>query len=399
LTTGQSTGIAFHTFALFLLEIIMTDTPQGFSPDWVSPPGESIADLVEERGWTQAELAERLGYTPKHLNQLIKGKVPLSEDAALRLERVLGGSAAFWLSREARYRERLARLDAQARLGQWTDWLDELPVKALMTSGAIPKRRIDAKARPALVETLLHFFGVASPKDWRARYGGMQVSFRRSRADQSDLGAISAWLRMGERLAEREQATKYDRQRLLDAIPLMRALTVQPPEVFEPTLRRLCIDSGVTLVLVPAIPGAHVSGVARWLNANRPMIQLSLYGKSNDRFWFTLFHEAAHLLLHAQEKKAVFLDDPDHADMDSDQEREANAWAADILIPEAHRNALAALQTKDAVRTFASQIGIHPGIVVGRLQHQRIILPSWMNDLKVSLQFREGSEASESGAQ
>ena len=208
----------------------------------------------------------------------------------------------------------------------------------------------------------------------------MQVSFRRSRADQSDIGAISAWLRMGERLAEREQATRYDRQRFLAAIPEMRALTTLPPESFEPALRRLFADCGVTFVLVPAIPGAHVSGVARWLNANRPMVQLSLYGKSNDRFWFTLFHEAAHLLLHAQEKKAVFLDDPDHADMDSAQESEANAWAADVLIPAVHREALAALKTKESARAFATQIGIHPGIVAGRLHHDRIIPPNWMND-------------------
>jgi HTH-type transcriptional regulator / antitoxin HigA len=376
----------------------MTDTPEGFSPDWVSPPGESIADLLEERGWTQAELAERLGYTAKHLNQLIKGKVPLSEDAAMRLERVLAGSAGFWLTREARYRERLARLDAQERFAHWIDWLDDLPVKALMKSSVIASRRVDAKSKPGLVEELLHFYGVASPADWRARYGGMQVNFRRSRADQSDIGAISAWLRMGERLAEREQATRYDRQRFLAAIPEMRALTTLPPESFEPALRRLFADCGVTFVLVPAIPGAHVSGVARWLNANRPMVQLSLYGKSNDRFWFTLFHEAAHLLLHAQEKKAVFLDDPDHADMDSAQESEANAWAADILIPAVHREALAALKTKESVRAFATQIGIHPGIVAGRLQHERTIPPHWMNDLKALFRFGKEPEASKSAA-
>ncbi len=91
----------------------MTDTALGFSPDWVSPPGETIADLLEERNWPQAELAQRLGYTPKHLNQLIKGEVPLSEDAAMRLECVLGSSAGFWLAREARYRGRLARLEAK----------------------------------------------------------------------------------------------------------------------------------------------------------------------------------------------------------------------------------------------------------------------------------------------
>ncbi len=89
----------------------MTDTALGFSPDWVSPPGETIADLLEECNWSQAELAQRLGYTPKHLDQLIKGKAPLSEDAAMRLESVLGSSAGFWLAREARYKERLAKVE------------------------------------------------------------------------------------------------------------------------------------------------------------------------------------------------------------------------------------------------------------------------------------------------
>jgi HTH-type transcriptional regulator/antitoxin HigA len=117
----------------------MTDTAQGFNPDWVSPPGETIADLLEERDWSQVELAQRLGYTTKHLNQLIRGKVPLSEDAAMRLERVLGGSAGFWLAREAHFRERLARLESQKRLVEWVGWLERLPVKELMQkSGSMP---------------------------------------------------------------------------------------------------------------------------------------------------------------------------------------------------------------------------------------------------------------------
>lgn len=87
----------------------MTEQSASFAPDWASPPGDTIVDLIEERGWTQAELAERLGYSAKHVNRLVQGKVALTEDAALRLEPVLGASAGFWLTREARYRERAAR--------------------------------------------------------------------------------------------------------------------------------------------------------------------------------------------------------------------------------------------------------------------------------------------------
>ncbi len=86
----------------------MIEQTQDFSPDWISPPGETIADLLEEHDWSQVELARRTGYTAKHISLLIDGKAPISEDTALRLERVLGGKAGFWLKREALYREQLA---------------------------------------------------------------------------------------------------------------------------------------------------------------------------------------------------------------------------------------------------------------------------------------------------
>lgn len=94
----------------------MTDRGHVFNPDWVSPPGDTICDLMAERDWNQAELAHRLGFSPKHMNQLVKGKAPITEDTALRLERVLGSTANFWLNRETKYRERLAKL-----LIKWKD--------------------------------------------------------------------------------------------------------------------------------------------------------------------------------------------------------------------------------------------------------------------------------------
>ena len=108
----------------------MTEPNAPFAPDWASPPGDTIVDLIEERGWTQAELAERLGYSARHVSRLVQGKVALTEDAALRLEPVLGASAGFWLTREARYRERAVRFEGGAlpcRMG--VRWLDELPVR------------------------------------------------------------------------------------------------------------------------------------------------------------------------------------------------------------------------------------------------------------------------------
>jgi HTH-type transcriptional regulator/antitoxin HigA len=363
----------------------MAELNSTFAPDWVSPPGETINDIIEERNWTQAEFAQRMGYTEKHVSQLINGKVPLSDEAALRLERVLGSNVGFWLAREAKYREHCARMEAAKLQATWTPWLDELPIKDLMAFGAIARRRLTAVEKPAMVDSCLRFFGVASPEEWRLLYHNMQVSFRRSRAEQSDVGSIAAWLRLGERQVEMTEGKKYDTTRFENALRTIRSLTTAPPAVFEPRMRVLLQDAGVAFVMVAAIPRARVSGVARWLNHTRPLIQLSLYGRSNDKFWFTFFHEAAHILLHAntkEERKSVFLDDPNSDHAMNPAEREANEWAGDFLIPRKHTAELRGLRTKAAVRRFAEQIGVHPGIVVGRLQHDGLIEPSWMNDLK-----------------
>lgn len=372
----------------------MTESATRFAPDWASPPGDTIADLLEERGWSQQELAQRLDYSEKHVSQLINGKVPLTDDAAARLASVLGASVGFWLKREAQYREQLAKLDAEERFAAWQPWLDELPVRDMMQHGWIAKRRVDAASKPGIVKECLAYFCVASPDGWRTRYGGLQHQFRRSRADQSNLGAIAAWLRMGEIAAEKHTGPRYDEAKFREALREMRSLTVLPPKEFGPHLEALFRDAGVIFELVPAIKCSYVSGVARWLDADRPLIQLSAFGSFNDRFWFTLFHEAAHILLHGKSRKSresVFLDDPAGRTSTSMQEREANDWAGDWLIPPQHKWVLTQLRDKSAVVDFAHQLGIHPGIVVGRLQHDRIIQPSWMNNLKDRFRITEGA--------
>jgi len=94
----------------------MTELTNKFTPDWVSPPGDTIIDLLEERNQTQVQLSKCLGYTTKQVSQLINGQAPLTEETALKLERFLGSTARFWLNREAQYRAQLAKLEEKERL-------------------------------------------------------------------------------------------------------------------------------------------------------------------------------------------------------------------------------------------------------------------------------------------
>jgi HTH-type transcriptional regulator/antitoxin HigA len=126
----------------------------------------------------------------------------------------------------------------------------------------------------------------------------------------------------------------------------------------------MCAKTGVIVVFVPEVTGCRISGAAWWMGPSRAVIALTDRYKKDDRFWFTFFHEAAHLLLHS--KKETFVDDGTDDDA---IEREANDFAADLLISPEHQERLQELATDSEVRTFANEIGIAPGIVVGRLQH------------------------------
>jgi HTH-type transcriptional regulator / antitoxin HigA len=373
---------------LYLLEIIMTEQELSFTPEWVSPPGDTITDAIAERDWTQAQLAERLGYTEKHVSLLINAKVPITEESAQKLSRVIGSTPEFWLRREAQYRAQLVQIEERDLLQSWVPWLDCLPVKDLMKQGAIAKRRLDNKNKPEIVKELLQLFGVASPDNWETCYEQKQVAFRRTRKEQSNVGAISAWLRLGELEAEKSDVPKYNKAKFEKAVQEIRKLTVLSQAEFMPQMQQLCNEAGVILAIVPAISCAYTSGVARWLHPHKALIQLSLYGKQNDRFWFTFFHEAAHILLH--DKKDIFLDDSSHGDrLESQQEDEANAWAREFLIPSEHDAELYTLRSREAVIDFAEKLGIHAGNVVGRLQYDKVIEHnSNFNALKVSLDLQ-----------
>jgi len=155
--------------------------------------------------------------------------------------------------------------------------------------------------------------------------------------------------------------------------------------VFVPQLQALAGAAGVAVVFVPAPPGCRVSGATQWLSPDRALIALSLRHKTNDHLWFTLFHEAGHILKHG--KKATFVDGLDGAD--EEHETEADRFAADQLIPPAAAQKLHGLRSEQELKDSATALGIAPGIVVGWMQHEGWLPRTHLNGLKVSYQWLE----------
>jgi HTH-type transcriptional regulator/antitoxin HigA len=358
-----------------------------FSPDYASPPGETIDDLLEEKSMTQKDLAERLGVSTKHVNQVIKGHAPISADLAIGLEMVFGVPADFWMTREAIYRTRVAKLKRSASLLEDEEWASQFPISELKKRGLLSQ---DAEGKN-LTEAVLRFFGIASRHQWREP----AVAYRKSSKLDSDIHALAAWLRVGELEAQERLPTtaKFDAEKFRSVLAEARSWTRLGPGEWLPKLTAGCESSGVVVVIAEHFKDAKVNGATRWLSPDMALIQLSLRYKWEDVFWFTFFHEAGHVLKHR--KRDLFIEvDKKKSTTESEVNRElkkledqADRFAADTLIPPARATELPSLINAPLVRQFADDIGVAPAIVVGRMQHDGLLPHSHLNELRRRFEF------------
>ncbi|MFL0177038.1 MULTISPECIES: ImmA/IrrE family metallo-endopeptidase [Mycobacteriaceae] len=364
-------------------------TTESLEPDYAVPPGDTLAEWLEERRMKQAEFASRINISEKALSQIISGSAPLTRATAAKLELVTGIAARTWNNLEALYQDDRARISQRSEFERHSDWLAEMPATALRKLGIITSTNHD---KAALVRQLLEFFGVSDPDAWRRLWLGEQaVALRQSPAFTADPAAVAAWLRLGELEAEQFEVAAFSAARLRASLPELRALTRQPdPAVFVDRMVHVAAECGVAVVFVPEIPGARCSGAARWVHS-RPIVQLSLRFGTDDHLWFTFFHELAHILLHG--KKDVFISDgsTDH-DTHGDKELEADVFARDLLIPRRFADELPNLLSLNAIREFADRIGVSAGVVVGRLQHDGVIGFDVGQSLKVRYTLADHSE-------
>jgi hypothetical protein len=169
---------------------------------------------------------------------------------------------------------------------------------------------------------------------------------------------------------------------------IRRLTNRRPVSIVVEQVRALCAAAGVAVILIPELEGTHLSGAARWLSPTKALIQLSLRHNTDDHFWFSFFHEAGHLL--ATGKRRDFVDGIiGRGQENDDDEEKADRFARDFLIPSADYYAFVNGGTfnTSTVRAFGERLGIAPGIVVGRLQHDDLIGPSQLNGLKRSVRW------------
>ncbi|MBR0417795.1 MAG: helix-turn-helix domain-containing protein [Erysipelotrichaceae bacterium] len=339
-----------------------------------TPPGATIREQLNDRGMSQKEFAARMDLSEKHVSKLINGEVQLTPEVSMRLETVLGIPASFWNNLEAIYREKLLKVKAENAMDEDEAIAQCFPYSEMAKCGWIKETR-NSKEK---VVYLRQFFGVVR----LALLGNEQITKiacrRLAISEKSDL-ALMAWAQEARIQAREIQTSPIDIQGLIASIPEIRKMTVMDPEEFCPKVKKTLENCGIALVFLPHLKGSFLQG-ATFLDGNKIVVGLTVRGKDADKFWFSLFHELAHIVLGHIGKT--------NGTTDQD-ENDANTWSEDTLIDPTEFETF--IQRKDYsesnVLAFANEQKIAPGIVVGRMQRKGMIKYNELNNLKVQYEI------------
>jgi HTH-type transcriptional regulator/antitoxin HigA len=332
---------------------------EDFVPEWSIPPGEILQREIDARHMTQAQLAARTGLSTKHLNQVIKGLVPLSPETAEVLEVALGLPSQYWNSLEFEHRNRETRRKTSGRLQQFEGWLTNFKVPELKKRGIIT-----SSDKRTQVEEVLRFLGVVSPDSFeKAWKEPLALSFRRGQKHSVDPYATAVWLRLGEKVAAEIECEPFAQETLRMLVPkLARLTTLEEGKGFS-RLQEMSRSAGVAVAFVKEFSGSRASGATKWLSDKKVMIAISDRYKYADIIWFTVFHELAHALLHSPRRMYVDLDAG--GDDGDGMESQADEFAQQALLPGFTDDQIRSLSTQ-GMKTLAKEIGVDAGVIAGR---------------------------------
>lgn len=333
-------------------------------------PGELLEETLEDIGMSQAELADRMGRPKQMINEIIKGKKSITSTTALELEDVLGIPSHIWLGLEGEYQIVKAKAKELKQMEEESKMIPRFPYAELAKLGFV---KVTRKAVEK-VEELKKFFGVAKLAQI-SQVKAYQPAFRVSDHTSVSHEAIATWIQAGRLEAAKIKTETFDKKRLKASLPEMKALMLRKDinQSIE-GIREILSRCGVAFVMLPHFKKTRVNGATFWVDErSKAVIVMSLKGSYSDIFWFSLFHEIAHILLH--DKREVFLEDGCNDPALQQQEEEADRFAKDFLIPQKRFDAFVKENhfTQQSVKSFAAELEIKPSIVVGRLMHEKIV--------------------------
>lgn len=333
----------------------------------IEPTGSIIKEYLEERGISQKELAVRMNTSEKHISNVLKGNCRLTEEFALKLEKIITGvPATYWLNYESKYRECLAREEEIDRISNWN--LEELAKQYSF-------KEVFHGLGMTLVEQALEMLKLLKISDFNnfdSVYGNLAVDFFE---DGGEKRAIAIWLNLCEKEIEIQNKdltnVEYKESDLRNSLTKFKILSNnEQTEASVNSCRKLCNKLGIYLVLCENITNSKVRGALTTYKGH-PAIYLSGRFKSHSHIWFAFIHEVGHLLLHYNKNDTIISIE----EQTGVKEEEANRFAREFFMDEGeYRKFIEGHSySKDKIREFARQQNTLPMFVVARLKHDKEI--------------------------
>ena len=327
--------------------------------------GDCIREELARKGWGQDDLACVLGRPASRVNELIQGKLAISPEIAVALAAALGGTPEEWLQRETAYRLSISQSDmdavrARARLFALA------PIKDLQKRGWIR-----ATDDPAFIEAdLLRLFELNSIED----EPHLSALMRKTDPLADLTPAQRAWCFRVRQLARCVAVAEFRDDRLPQCERELRKLAAYSKEARKAP--GVLAKYGIRYVVVEPLPGTKIDGMATWLAPDSPVIGMSLRFDRIDGYWHTLCHEVKHIVNGDELSVDDEVSDPGHIHLRVKPliERRADEGASAMLIDPNDLKSfilrVGPLYSKERINQFANRIKIHPGIIVGQLQHR-----------------------------
>ena len=349
-------------------------------------PGYYIADIIADMSLSQVEFATRLGTNTKTLSYLLNGQANITNDLAKKLSVMMGTSPDVWLQLQNTYDQKLIEIqqakdfDEQAEIARLIDYKYFVEVAGLPVA-----KKINEK-----ISNLCSWLKVS---DLRIMLKpDFLVNYRTGISNVNEKNVINSrvWIQTAINISNKIETKSYNAEKLKFYLPEIRNMTIQSPEVFMPRMREIFAECGVAFVLLPNLKNSGVNGAVKWINDERVVMAMNNRRLDADIFWFSLFHEIKHVLQRKIKTTFVSYGEKEMVEVNKQLEEDADNFATNYLIPTSElRRFTPSKYTTDAeIIAFTNSIGIHLGIVAGRLQHEGILVPNRSSKFKAKYEIK-----------
>ena len=343
-------------------------------PAEVFPPGEFIKEEIDARGWNQNDLAEILGRAPRDVSEIINGKRAITPATAKVLADAFGTSAELWMNLESSYQ--LAKIKpANDTVARKAKLFEKMPLREMIRRHWIE----NSENIEVLEKRALDFFNINSIEDEPVF---LSHAARKSTSYKEDASQYqTAWLFRAKELAETVSAKKFTEKTFKDGLDKLKNVFFNVEDIR--LVPHILSESGIRFLVVEHLPTTKIDGVCFWLNKFSPVVALSLRFDRVDNFWFTLLHELCHVKNKDGLNGDVSIDIDlvgEHAQPFNEKpnvEKGADTFAIEFPMSKADIEDFIArtrpLYSRKKIQGFSARVGVHPGIVVGQLQHRKEI--------------------------